>query len=146
MVEGLSVGPAPKGPFLRTCLMESLVASLHRKLIREEQDGGVPGPPSYFTSKGDGIPVPTLHKFMQGYKNLLKLNILSKTITNSILVMNRKIWTNQKRHLSTNNAEEQVSAPVCALCSEVENTITSCLNVRGALNLYGSWSERHSFP
>jgi hypothetical protein len=60
---------------------------------------------------------------MQGYKNLLKLNILSKPITNSILVMNRQIWTDQKRHLSTNNAEEQVSAPVCALCSEVENTM-----------------------
>jgi hypothetical protein len=64
---------------------------------------------------GDGIPVPALHKFMPGYKNLLKLNIPSKTISNSFLVMNRKIWTNQKRHLCTANADEQASA-LCALC------------------------------
>jgi hypothetical protein len=36
--------------------------------------------------------------------------------------MNRQIWTNQKRHLSTTNAEEQASA-LCALCGEVENTM-----------------------
>jgi hypothetical protein len=41
---------------------------------------------------------------------------------NSILVMNRQIWTNQKRHLSMTNAEEQASA-LCALCGEVENTM-----------------------
>jgi hypothetical protein len=57
-----------------------------------------------------------------GYKNLLKLNIPSKTITNSFLVMNRQIPTNQKRHLSMTNAEEQESA-LCTLCGEVENTM-----------------------
>jgi hypothetical protein len=36
--------------------------------------------------------------------------------------MNRQIWTNQKRHLSTTNAEEQTSA-LCALCGEVKNTM-----------------------
>jgi hypothetical protein len=45
-----------------------------------------------------------------------------KKITNSFLVMNRQIWTNQKRHLSMTNAEEQESA-LCALCGEVENTM-----------------------
>jgi hypothetical protein len=119
--EGLPVGPAPQGPFLKTCL-NGKFSSLHRKLFREEQEGGVPGPPSYYTRRGDGIPVPALHKFMQGYKNLLKLNIPSKTISNSFLVMNRQIWTNQKRHLSTANADEQASA-LCALCGEVENTM-----------------------
>jgi replicative DNA helicase len=39
-----------------------------------------------------------------------KLNIPSKTISNSFLVMDRQIWTNQKRHLSMTNAEEQVSS------------------------------------
>ena len=112
---------APQGPFLKTCL-NGKFSSLHRKLVREEQEGGVPGPPSYFTRRRDGIPVPALHKFMQGYKNLLNLNIPSKTISNSFLVMNRQIWTNQKRHLSTANAEEQASA-LCALCGEVENTM-----------------------
>jgi hypothetical protein len=78
-------------------------------------------PPTYYTRKGDGIPVPALHKFMQGYQNLLKLNIPSKTISNFQL-MNRQVWTNQKRHLSTANADEQASAQ-CALCGEVENTM-----------------------
>jgi hypothetical protein len=59
---------------------------------------------------------------MQGYKNLLKLRIPTKTIRNSFLVMNRQIWTNQKRHLSTANAEEQACA-LCELCGEVENTM-----------------------
>jgi hypothetical protein len=119
--EGLPVGPAPQGPFLKTCI-NGKFSSLHRKLVREEQESVIPGPPSYFTRRRDGIPVPALHKFMQGYKNLLKLNIPSKTITNSFLVMNRQIWTNQKRHLSMTNAEEQESA-LCALCGEVENTM-----------------------
>ena len=118
---GLPVGPAPQGPFLKTCLSGKF-SSLYRKLFREEQECGVPGPPSYFTRRGDGIPVPALHKFMQGYKNLFKLNIPSKTLTNSFLVMNRQIWTNQKMHLSTTNAEEQASA-LCGLCGEVENTM-----------------------
>jgi hypothetical protein len=59
---------------------------------------------------------------MQGYKKFLNLNIPSKTIMNSFLVMNRQIWTNQKRHLNTTNAEEQTSA-LCALCGEVKITM-----------------------
>ncbi len=131
--EGLPVGPAHQGPFLRTC--HEKFSSLHRKLFREEQEGGIPGPPSYFTRRGEGILVPALHKFMQGYKNLLNLNIPSKTITNSFLVMNRQIWTNQKRHLSTTNAEEQAIA-LCALCGEVENTmhlLSECARCSGPL-------------
>ncbi len=92
--EGLPVGPALRGSFLKTCL-NGRFSSLHRKLFREEQEGGVPGPPSYYTRRGDGIQVPALHKFMQGYKNLLKLNIPFKTISNIFPVMNRQIWTNQ---------------------------------------------------
>jgi hypothetical protein len=95
--EGLPVGLAPKGPFLKARL-NGKFSSLYRKLFREEKEGGVPGPPSYYTRRGGGIPVPALHKFMKGYKNLLKLNIPSKTISNSFLVMNRQIWTNQKKH------------------------------------------------
>jgi hypothetical protein len=63
--------------------------------------------------RGDGIPVPALQKFMQGYKKLSKLNTPSKTITNNFLVMNKQIWTNQKRHFSMAKAEEQVST-LCA--------------------------------
>jgi hypothetical protein len=118
---GLPVGPAPQGPLLKTCLNRKF-SRLYRKLFREEQECGVPGPPSYFRRRGDGIPVPALHKFLQGYNNLFKLNIPSKTLTNSFLVMNRQVWTNQMMHLSTTNAEEQASA-LRGLCGEVESTM-----------------------
>jgi hypothetical protein len=68
--EGLPVGPVPQGPFLKTYLKRKF-SSLHRKLFRKERGGGGPGLPSYFTRMVDGIPVPALHNFMQGYKNLL---------------------------------------------------------------------------
>ncbi len=42
---GLPVGPAPQGPLLKTCL-NGKFSRLHRKLFREEQECGVPGPPS----------------------------------------------------------------------------------------------------
>jgi hypothetical protein len=35
--------------------------------------------------------------------------------------MNRQIWTNQKRYLSTTNAPEEQASTLCALCGEVEN-------------------------
>ncbi len=98
------------------------MSSLHRKLFREEQEGGVPDPPSYFIRRGDAILVPALHKFIKGYKNLLKLNILSKTSSNCFLVRNRQIWTTQKRHPSTATADDQVSA-LCTIFGEVENTM-----------------------
>jgi hypothetical protein len=34
------MGPAPLGPFLKMCL-NGKFSSLHRKLVREEQEGGV---------------------------------------------------------------------------------------------------------
>ncbi len=118
---GLPVGPAPKGPSSRHVSTESSVDCIGNFSGRSRNEG-VPGPPSYFRRRGDGISLPALHKFMQGYNNLFKLDIPSKTITNSFLVMNRQIWTNQKMHLSTTNAEEQASA-LCGLCGEVESTM-----------------------
>jgi hypothetical protein len=138
------VGPAPQGPFLKTCL-NGKFSSLHRKLVREEQEGGVSGTPSYFTRRRDGIPVPALHKFMQGYKNLLKLNIPSKTIINSFLVMNRQIWTNQKGTLARPMHRNRLMHYVHYV-ARLRTPCTSCLIVLGALNLYGNWLERQSLP
>jgi hypothetical protein len=42
--EGLPVGPAPQGPFRRTCL-NGKFSSLHRKLFREKQEDGIPSTP-----------------------------------------------------------------------------------------------------
>jgi len=37
-----------------------------RKMHRKGIDGGMPGPPFYFTRRRDGIPVPSLPKFIAG--------------------------------------------------------------------------------
>jgi hypothetical protein len=98
--------PAPQGPFIRICL-NGKFSSLHRKVhIQGGAGGRDPRFPLLLHQEGGEDPVPALHKFMQGYKNLLNLNIPSITITNSFLVMNGQTWTNQKRHRSTTNAEE----------------------------------------
>jgi hypothetical protein len=51
----------------------------------------MPGPLSIFTRRRDGTPVPALDQFMTGYKNLFKMDIPSKTLKNSYLVMNRQV-------------------------------------------------------
>ncbi len=77
---------------------------------------------------------------MQRYKNLLKLNILSNAISNIFLVMNRQIWINQKRHLSTASADEPASALLYVhYVARLRTPCTSCLSVLGALNLYGNY-------
>jgi hypothetical protein len=34
-----------------------MFSSLHRKLFREEQEGRIPGPPSYFTKRGEAAQI-----------------------------------------------------------------------------------------
>ncbi len=58
-------------------------------MSRDNKDATLPGPPSYFTRRRDGIPVPPLDQFMNEYRNLFKMDIPSKTLENSYLLMNR---------------------------------------------------------
>jgi hypothetical protein len=81
---------------------------------------------------------------MQGYKNLLKLHIPSKTITNSFLVMNRQIYRLTRKGTSSLPMQRNRQAVFVLNVARWRTPCTSCLNVRGALNLYGSWSERQS--
>jgi hypothetical protein len=111
----------PVAPFIITC-MSSKLSSLHRNLYRKEKEAEIPGPPAYFTRSREGIPVPNLQKFMKGYLNLFKLNISSKTLTNSFNIMNRQIWTNKKQYLSAGNTERVVNEK-CNLCDQVETTM-----------------------
>ncbi len=50
--EGLPVGCAPQGPFLKMCLNGKFI-SLHRNHTGQGQESGVPGPP--LTSAGGGV-------------------------------------------------------------------------------------------
>jgi hypothetical protein len=71
----------------------------------------------FFTRRRDGILIPTLGLFMSGYRNLFKLDIPSKTLENSYLVMNRQIWTNQKNFLSRDGEPGEAGLDgVCKLC------------------------------
>jgi hypothetical protein len=40
-------------------------------------DNDIPGPPTYFTRRRDGIPVPSMHQFMGGYNYLFTLKLSS---------------------------------------------------------------------
>jgi len=98
-------------------------SKIYRDARRANIDNQFPGPPSYFTRRKDGIPVPTLAKFMAGYNKLFKMNIPSKTLENSFLIMNRQTWTNAKRHLATGGQDELPEDYRCLLCGNTENTM-----------------------
>ncbi len=83
----------------------------------------MPGPPSYFTRKRDGIPVPSLSLFMKGYRNLFTMDISSTKLENSFLLMNRQTRTNEECFLSRMDGMDEPSEPSCALCGERENTM-----------------------
>jgi hypothetical protein len=100
-------------------------SGLFRKMNRDNRDAALPGPPSYFTRRRDGIPVPPLDQFMRGYRNLFKMDIPSKTLENSYLLMNRQVWTNEKSSLSRIGGGPEGEHPedACKLCGTKENTM-----------------------
>jgi hypothetical protein len=66
---------------------------------------------------------------MKGYDNLFKLNIPSKTLEASFLLLNRQIWTNAKeRHIDRGGVGEEAEdgggrGDRCSLCQGTENTM-----------------------
>ena len=129
-------------------LERSKWSRLYRKVNRKSIDQGIAGPPSFFTRRRDGIPVPTLDKFMQGYTNIFKMRLSSKTLENSFLVMNRQVWTNQKQHLSTvqnENIGEAVSDR-CGFCGQQKPQCTCCLSVVGMQSPCGPSCSRALMP
>ncbi len=54
----------PRAP--RKTSLSGKINNLYRKPFREEQETGVPSPPSRFTRTRDGIPFSALNKFMEG--------------------------------------------------------------------------------
>ncbi len=51
------------------------------------------------------------------------MDIPSKTLENSYLVMNRQIWTNEKSFLSRQRGMEERVNDNCKLCEQKENTM-----------------------
>jgi hypothetical protein len=110
------------GSFLHT-ISGFKLSGTFRKMCRDVVDISLPGPPSFFTRRKDGISVPALNEFMTGYRNLIKMNIPSKTLEISYLVMNRQIWTNQKWSKGMAERHGVQENPGCKLCGRVENTM-----------------------
>jgi hypothetical protein len=131
---GKRIREMPEGTFSQV-IKEVKMSQLYRKMYRKHVDGLLPGPPSYFTRRKDGIPVPSLAEFMKGYDNLFKLNIPSKTLETSFLLLNRQIWTNAKESMINRENEEEEGGPGeggagrdmregrCSLCQGIENTM-----------------------
>jgi hypothetical protein len=92
-------------------------------MYRDQIDSALPGPPAFFTRRKDGIPVPALDVFMTGYKNLFKMDIPSKTLETSFLVMNRQVWTNEKWCKGMAERQGGQENPECKLCGCLENTM-----------------------
>jgi hypothetical protein len=65
---GKRVREVPEGTFCQL-VQETKMSQLYRRMHRQHVDGLLPGPPSYFTRRKDGIPVPSLADFMKGYDN-----------------------------------------------------------------------------
>jgi hypothetical protein len=131
---GKRIRGAPEGTFGQA-IQGVKLSQLYRKMYRKHVDELLPGPPSYFTRRKDGIPVPPLADFMRGYDNLFKLNIPSKTLESSFLLLNRQIWTNAKEALidrdnegegegqGEGGGERAMREGRCALCQGTENTM-----------------------
>jgi hypothetical protein len=62
---------------------------------------------------------------MRGYRNLFKMDIPSKTLENSYLLMNRQVWTNEKSSLSGIGGDPGGEHPedACKLCGIKESTM-----------------------
>ncbi len=63
-------------------------------------DNDIPGPPTNFTRRRDGILIPSLHRFMGGYNYLFKLKRSSKNLETGFNILNCVCWTNQKDDLA----------------------------------------------
>ena len=98
------------------------LSNFYRKLKMNESNANIPGPPSYFTRQRDGIMVPDLQTYMQGYRNIKNTCISSKTIETAFLIMNRQIWTNDKQEKTNANRGEAEVENKCGLCNDTENT------------------------
>ena len=51
------------------------------------------------------------------------MDISSKTLENSFLVINQQTWTNLKQHISTMDREAGPDNAACGLCNVRENTM-----------------------
>jgi len=104
----------------------SKISRKYRTWIRQEINKSIAGPPSYFTRMREGILVPEIEEYMKGYRNLVRMDIPSKTKEVAYHILNRQAWTAWKARLSR-IGEDQTGK--CTYCNQKEDTkhmIFSC--------------------
>ena len=111
----------PLGSFIQIAESKKW-SGLYRIMSRKNIDNDIPGPPAYFTRRRDGIPVPSLHRFMGGYNNLFKLRLSSKTLETGFNILNRVCWTNQKDDWAQQAGGGGGGNPGCGICGNAEST------------------------
>lgn len=112
---------AMQGNFLEM-VGEKKYSKIVRILSSQKVNQSLPGPPSYFTRRREGYPLPPLEEFMRGYQNIMSLDIPSKTKETAFLIMNRQIWTSKKGSLVNANRGIEGGRGECSLCAQIENT------------------------
>jgi hypothetical protein len=88
------------------------------QLYKEEAAKEIKAPPSFYTRRQDGQPLPAVHIYCQAYDKLMTCT-LTTTVTTAFnfTVLNRTVWTGKKQALSGNaggagrmNQSQQVHA------------------------------------
>lgn len=101
---------------------EKKYSKIVRILSSQKVNQSLPGPPSYFTRRREGYPLPPLGEFMRRCQNIMCLDIPSKTKETAFLIMNRQIWTSKKGSLVNANRGIEGGRGECSLCAQIENT------------------------
>ena len=141
----------PSGPCPPRALPQDKPQRKVQLPVQETIQGGAgrrgPRPPLLLHEEGvwdSGPCPPQIHARIQ--KFIFKLNIPSKTITNSFLVMATGRYGLIRKCNSARPMLRNRLAHCADFVARLRAPCTSCLSVHGALNLCGSWLGRQSLP
>jgi hypothetical protein len=107
---------------------------VNRQLYKEEAAQEIKAPPSYYTRRQDGQPLPAVHIYCQAYDKLMTCTFITTVATAfNFAALNRTIWTGKKQAQSGNagggRQNEPITAGTCDLCNALEDTahiLTDC--------------------
>jgi hypothetical protein len=107
---------------------------VNRQLYKEEAAKEIKAPPSFYTRRQDGQPLPALNRYCQAYEKLMTCSHTTTVATAfNFAVLNRTVWTGKKQALSGNagggRQDEPLTTGTCDLCDTLEDTahiLTDC--------------------
>jgi hypothetical protein len=119
---------------LHTLRRVGTFSHIYRKFYKDSLALDIKAPPSFYTRRRDGLPVPSLDAYCKAYTQVLtSSNATTAAITFSFAALNRTVWTAKKQAQSGNaggrRQEEGIDTGTCTLCARVEDTahiLTDC--------------------